>query len=122
MTRFRVGLFVMAALLTAGDAMTPSGERQSPEIAGVTDAGWENTIALPAGMSVARLPADIDLVTPVGHYTARYRRENGRIVVWRDLVIAREVVAPDAYPDFERLLHAALLDARAVIVLTNSEP
>jgi hypothetical protein len=50
---------------------------------------------------------------------ARYKDQHGAILVSRELVIERQVVQPDAYADLERLLDAALLDARAVIVLTH---
>jgi len=36
------------------------------------------------------------------------------------LVIARQVVAPEDYPDLERLLYASLGDARSIIVLTHA--
>jgi heat shock protein HslJ len=55
----------------------------------------------------------------VGHYTARYQQDGGAITVRRNLVISRQVVAPDAYPDLEKLIYAALVDARATIVLTH---
>ena len=100
--------------------LTPAGTRRSPEIAGVIDAGWETTIALPPDMEIAHLPADIDLTTAVGHYSAHYRDEHRGVRVSRDLVIERQVVQPEAYPDLERLLDAALLDSRAVIVLTHA--
>jgi Domain of Unknown Function with PDB structure (DUF3857)/Transglutaminase-like superfamily/Domain of Unknown Function with PDB structure (DUF3858) len=99
--------------------LTPAGQRRSPEVADVIDAGWENTIALQPGTRVARLPPNVDVVTSVGRYTARYREENGAVLVSRNLVIERQVVEPEAYPEFERMLYAALVDARAVIVLTN---
>ena len=89
--------------------LTPAGTRRSPEIAGVIDAGWETTIALPPDMEIAHLPADIDLTTAVGHYSAHYRDEHRGVRVSRDLVIERQVVQPEAYPDLERLLDAALL-------------
>jgi hypothetical protein len=100
--------------------LTPSGTRRDPEVAGVVDAGWETTIVLPPGMEIAHLPADTELTNPVGHYTARYRNEIGGVLVSRNLVIERQVVEPEAYPDLERLLDAALLDARAVMVLTHA--
>ncbi len=98
--------------------LSPNGKRDTPARADVEDLGWETTIEMPAGMSVARMPADVDLLTPVGRYTARYRQENGSINIWRNLVIERQVVAPESYPDLERLIYAPLVDARATIVLT----
>jgi transglutaminase-like putative cysteine protease len=98
--------------------LSPDGKRQTPVIADVTDAGWDTTIALPPGTSVVRLPPDVDLMTSAGHYTARYGMENGAIHVWRNLVISREVVPPESYPDLERLIYAPLVDSRALIVLT----
>ena len=98
--------------------LSPTGTRQTPMVADISDIGWETTIAFPPGLSVARLPPDIDLTTPAGRYTARYRAENGVIHVWRDLVIEREVIAPADYPGLDRLINAPLVDARAVIVLT----
>ena len=100
--------------------LLPTGERETPVMAGVVDSGWETTIALPAGLNVARLPQDVNLVTPVGHYAAHYSHSNGTITVWRNLVIDRQVVAPEDYPDFERLIYAPVVDAQATIVLTRS--
>jgi hypothetical protein len=100
--------------------LLPRGKRETPVRAGVLDSSWETTIVLPVGMSVARLPRDIDLRTPVGHYVARYKQDNGTIEIWRNLVIDRQVVAPEAYPEFERLISAPVMDAHATIVLTRA--
>jgi Domain of Unknown Function with PDB structure (DUF3857)/Transglutaminase-like superfamily/Domain of Unknown Function with PDB structure (DUF3858) len=100
--------------------LSPGGKRETPVHADVIDSGWETTIALPPGMSVARLPADVDLVTPVGRYVARYKQSNGSIVAWRNLVIDKQVVPPEGYPDLERLIYAPLVDAQATIVLTHT--
>jgi hypothetical protein len=100
--------------------LSPDGKRQTPVIADVTDAGWETTIDLLPGMTVVRLPPDTDLETPAGHYMARYAMENGAIHIWRNLIIERQVVAPDDYSDLERLIYAPLVDSRAIIVLAPS--
>ena len=71
-------------------------------------------------MSVARLPANVDVATSVGRYQAHYKIENGAIDVRRDLVIGQQVVAPAAYPDLERLIQVSLLDSQATIVLTRA--
>ncbi len=97
--------------------LSPTGQRLTPVVADAVDAGWETTITLPPSMSVARVPPDVDLITPAGRYTARYRREDGAVVVTRNLVIARQVMGAAEYPDLERLIYAPLVDARAVIVL-----
>ena len=102
--------------------LSPMGTRRTPMLADVADTGWETTIALPSGLSVARLPPDIELVTPAGRYTARYRAENGTIHAWRNLVIGREVIQPELYPALDRLIQAPVVDARAIIVLTPSAP
>jgi hypothetical protein len=99
--------------------LSPAGKRETPVVADVEDSGWDTTLVLPPGMTAASLPADVDLTTPVGHYKARYEQDSGTIIVRRNLVIARQVVAPDAYPDLEKLIYAALADARATIVLTH---
>jgi len=96
-----------------------SGTRHNPEVADVAVLGWETTLVTPEGVEVAHLPADAEVTTPVGRYMARYKDQHGAILVSRELVIERQVVQPDAYADLERLLDAALLDARAVIVLTH---
>ncbi|MGD0430387.1 MAG: DUF3857 domain-containing protein [Acetobacteraceae bacterium] len=99
--------------------LSPSGKRETPVVADVEDSGWDTTLVLPPGTTGASLPPDVDLATPVGHYTARYQQDGGAITVRRNLVISRQVVAPDAYPDLEKLIYAALVDARATIVLTH---
>jgi hypothetical protein len=102
------------------EKLSPTGRRETPVHADVADSGWETTIALPPGMAVARLPSNMDLITPVGRYTAHYKLDNGTIVIWRNLVIQRQVVAPEAYPDLERLIYAPLVDGQATIVLTHT--
>ena len=98
--------------------LLPAGGRTTPTLADVTDEAWQTRIALPPGLAVLRLPPDVDLETSVGRYTAQYRQDQGGIVVTRNLVIGQQVVAPEAYPELERLLYAPMVDARAVIALT----
>jgi transglutaminase-like putative cysteine protease len=113
------GLDLYPASRERGEVM-PEGKRQTPVIAGVTDTGWNTRIMLPVGMSVARLPANVDVATSVGRYQAHYKIENGAIDIRRDLVIGEQVVAPAAYPDLERLIQVSLLDSQATIVLTRA--
>lgn len=100
--------------------LSANGQRQTPLAADIRDSGWETTLVLPAGMTVGTLPPDADVTTSVGRYEARYRREGRDIVVWRNLIVSRQVVEPADYPDFERLVHAPAADARAVIWLVPS--
>ena len=84
------------------------------------DAEWHIEIALPATMTVALVPPDVDIATPVGHYIGRYRLTGGSIQVDRKLTIEQQVVPPELYPDLERLLYAPIIDARAVIALERT--
>jgi transglutaminase-like putative cysteine protease len=99
--------------------LSPSGHRQTPLLAEVGDTRWETTIVLPRGMTVATLPEDVTLETKVGRYLARYTHEDRTIRVERSLTIAQQIVAPESYPELERLLYGPLVDARSVIVLTQ---
>jgi hypothetical protein len=88
------------------------------------DAGetvWESTIVLPPGLRAARLPPDVDVRTEAGSYSAAYRAEGQEVRVLRRLVVARNVVVPEAYPAYEALLFAPIEDARAVIELRRDE-
>ena len=98
--------------------LSPTGVRRNALFAEARDHGWETTITIPAGMQVARLPDDVSIANAVGSYTARYRSDDRqRIMVTRNLVIARDVVAPDDYKSLEALLYAPIVDVRAVLVL-----
>jgi hypothetical protein len=98
-----------------------TGARGTPVLADAADLQWENEIALPPGMRAALLPGDVDVATSAGRYTARYRAADGIIHVSRNLVIARDVVAPREYAGLKALLTAPVVDARAVIALTSVE-
>lgn len=117
--RIPIGLDLYPAVRERSKLL-PKGVRETPVRAGVLDSGWETTIVLPVGMSVARMPPDVNLVTPVGSYVAQYKQENGTIKVWRNLVIDQQVVAPEAYSEFERLIYAPVVDSHATIVLTHT--
>ena len=101
--------------------IAPTGNRRHPEVADARDQEWETMISLPPGVRVERLPDDVMLDTSVGHYTAHYTRSGNDIAVARSLVVDRDVVQPASYPDLERLLYAALVDARAILVLDRAE-
>lgn len=100
--------------------LSANGMRLTPLAADVRDSQWETTLVLPTGMTVGTLPPDVDVATAVGRYVARYRRDGRTVVVWRNLVVSRPVVEPADYPDFERLIYAPAIDARAVIWLLPS--
>jgi hypothetical protein len=48
-------------------------------------------------------------------------RQGDDIAVSRSLFVNRDVVEAGDYPTLERLLYAALVDARAVLVLGHAE-
>lgn len=98
--------------------LSPTGVRRTALFAEARDHGWETAITIPAGLQVTRLPDDVTIANAVGSYTARYRSDDRqRIVVTRNLVIARDVVAPEDYKSLEVLLYAPIVDVRAVVVL-----
>jgi hypothetical protein len=101
--------------------LSPSGSRRTPLFIGARDITWSNTIAVPSGATVARLPANIDLRTSAGSYTATYERSGPDVRVTRHLIVDRNVYEADAYPELQRLLFAPIDDARAVIVLARNE-
>ena len=101
--------------------ITPTGKRQHAELTDAREQEWETLISLPPGLRVERLPDDVMLDTGVGHYTTHYARSGNDIAVSRSLVIERDVVEAASYPALERLLYAALLDARAILVLGRVE-
>jgi hypothetical protein len=83
--------------------------------AGAFDFSWHVVLRLPAAISVARLPADVDLANAAGRYVATYRLAGGRVEVSRHLTVARDVFAPGDYAAFDALIEAPLSDAREVI-------
>jgi hypothetical protein len=97
------------------------GIRRTPMLVGARDLGWTTTISLAPGIAATRLPADVDVRTQAGRYTARYRHEGANVEVSRSLVIDRDVFQPAEYPELERLLYAALDDARSTLTLTRAE-
>jgi transglutaminase-like putative cysteine protease len=101
--------------------IAPTGKRLHPELADARDQEWETVISLPPGLRVERLPDDVVLDTGIGHYIAHYTHTGSDIAVSRSLYINRDVVEAAAYPDLERLLYAALVDARAILVLGHTE-
>jgi len=101
--------------------LSADGVRRTPMLVGATDLSWTTSIALPPGITAARLPADVVLSTAAGHYTARYERDDRTVRVSRNLVIDRNVFAPGEYPELQRLLYAALDDARSTLTLSRSE-
>lgn len=84
----------------------------------LTSAGistWTSTLALPAGLVVARLPHDVTFANAAGSYSARYERTGGDVAIARRLVIAHGLFAAGEYDDLQALIYAALEDTRAVL-------
>ncbi len=98
--------------------LSPTGQRRLPLLAEARDYGWNSVINIPAGMKVARLPDDIEIANPTGFYRARYRANGAQITVERHLVVRHDVVAASDYKAMEAVLYAALVDARAMLVLS----
>jgi transglutaminase-like putative cysteine protease len=101
--------------------ISPTGKRQHAELADARDEQWEDVISLPPGLRVERLPDDLMVNSDIGRYTAHYTRIGNDIAVSRALTINRDVVDAASYPDLEQLLYAALVDARAILVLGRTE-
>jgi hypothetical protein len=101
--------------------LSPTRARRHPELADARDQQWQTTLRLPLGLQVENLPDDVTVQTKIGHYTARYERSGGEIIVSRNLVIDSDVVDAASYPELERLLYAALVDARAILVLSPAQ-
>jgi transglutaminase-like putative cysteine protease len=101
--------------------ISPTGTRQHPELADARDQQWKTTLHLPLGLREENLPDDVTVQTKIGHYTARYEHSGGDIIVSRNLVIDSDVADAASYPELERLLYAALIDARAVLVLSPAQ-
>ena len=102
--------------------LSPDGIRHTPMLVGATDLSWTTAIGLPPGIAVARLPSNVALSTPAGHYTARYESDGRVVRVSRELVIDRDVFQPGEYPALQSLLYAALDDARSALILSCPEP
>jgi transglutaminase-like putative cysteine protease len=101
--------------------ISPNGTRRHPELADARDQQWTTTLRLPAGLQVDSLPDDVTMQTKAGHYTAGYKVSGNELIVARNLVIDNDVVDAASYPELERLLYAALVDARAVLVLSPAQ-
>ncbi|HTC09343.1 MAG TPA: DUF3857 domain-containing protein [Acetobacteraceae bacterium] len=103
------------------EKISPTGKRRYAELADAREQEWQTTITLPAGLRVVQLPDDVTLDDQVGHYTAHYAQRGDDITVSRRLIVLHDVVDAASYPDLERLLYAALVDARAILVLGRGE-
>jgi hypothetical protein len=101
--------------------ISPTGTREHPELAEARDQQWKTTLRLPPGLQVENLPDDVTVQTKIGHYTARYEHSGTDIIVSRNLVIDSDVLDAASYPELERLLYAALIDARAILVLSPAQ-
>ena len=101
--------------------LSADGARRTPMLVGASELSWTTTISLPAGIAATRLPSDVDVATGAGRYTASYRHEAAAMRVSRTLVIDRDVFQPTEYPELERLLYAALDDARSTLTLARAE-
>jgi transglutaminase-like putative cysteine protease len=101
--------------------LSADGTRRTPMLVGARELSWTTTISLPVGIVASRLPADVDVHTQAGRYTARYQHAGTKVEVSRSLVIDRDVFQPGEYPELERLLYAALDDARSTLTLTRAE-
>ena len=98
--------------------LSPTGTRRTSLFAEARDYGWETSIDVPASLQVERLPDDVTIANAVGSYTARYRPDGPhRIMVTRNLMIARDVIAADEYKALEALLYAPIVDIRSGLVL-----
>jgi transglutaminase-like putative cysteine protease len=92
-------------------------ERRFPVVIGAVRVSWRYAIRVPAGRKV-RTPQGCTLENAVGRFASRYAAgDDGRIVVERELRVARDVVSPEDYPMLRVLLEAAIDDARAPLVL-----
>lgn len=97
--------------------LSQSGARQTPLNVGVRDNRWTTTLRLPPGVALRETPPDVAEETLVGTYSARYRLEGDRLTADRHLVVNRVVVSEEDYGELERLVYAAQIDARAVVVV-----
>jgi hypothetical protein len=100
------------------EKITPKGSRVHPELSDAREQEWQMTIRLPPGLRADRLPDDATLDNEVGRYEAHYSRSGNDIVVSRRYTIQHDVVDAADYPALERLLYGALVDSRAVLVLS----
>ena len=94
-----------------------SGPRRTPAWVGARDYRWDVRLTVPDGWRIARLPQDVRVDNPVGRYQARYRVEGQTILVQRQLLVERNVVAPDEYAALEALAYAPILDTRGLVFL-----
>ena len=101
--------------------LSPDGVRRTPMLVGASELSWTTTIALPPGVVATRLPEDVDCATRAGRYTARYRHVAATVQVSRMLVVDHDVFQPAEYPELERLIYAALDDARSTLTLARAE-
>ena len=99
--------------------LSADGTRRTPMLVGAVDLVWSTSIALPPGLAATRLPADVDIRTEAGRYTARYSREGDTVRAARNVVIDRDVFQPAEYGELERLIYAALDDARSTLTLAR---
>jgi transglutaminase-like putative cysteine protease len=112
------GLDLLPVSLLRG-ALSDADTRWTPVLAGARDWSWDIVLALPTGAHLARIPRDVAVETAVGTYTAHYQADGTTLRAARRLVVNTDVVQPESYAAFRAVLAAALLDARAIVALSE---
>ena len=100
---------------------TASGPRRTPAWVGARDYRWDVVLTIPDGWRITRLPQDVRVENAIGRYEAHYRAEGQTILVRRQLIVQRNVVAPDEYAALEALAYAPIEDTRGLVFLVRSE-
>lgn len=74
-------------------------------------------IMLPAGYAPLQLPPDVKLASAFADYAVQYSFAAGRLKARRELVVKKNVVAPEEYAEFKKFYNSIVKeDARQILL------
>lgn len=93
--------------------------RSAPLIVGARTDERTYRVQLPEGYKLLRVPAAVNLSNPSGSYQATYEQVGSTLIVWRRLVLLKDIYSPDEYPVFRELVLRVLQDLRTTLVFSK---
>jgi len=103
--------------LPTGFSLVPLGQfrtyaaperRRFPVSVGAFATHYEKTIRYPEGYRPALLPKDVSLENEAGRVKAHFMNQEGAVKAEIELVVRKDVYAPEEYPALKKLLEAAV--------------
>jgi len=101
-----------------------SGRKRRFDLVGrAIELTWRHEITAPPGYAFTRLPKEAEIENALGSFASSYEiSENGVLIVDRHLTLRKDLVPAAEYPRLDDLLHRAVLDSRAILVMDKVAP